>query len=104
VQIQLRHQGRGLHLEGQGNGPLDAACQALSQHLAQLPGLRIDDYQECALSHGANAQAFASVELACDAVPGSRFGVSQNASLIAASLQALIAGVNQLCHAVDAQK
>lgn len=96
VRLHLTHQGRGLHLEATGNGPLDAACRALSSHLPALRSLRIDDYQEHALSHGSQAQAFACVEVACDGVTGTRFGVAQNASLVSASIQALIAGVNQL--------
>ncbi|WP_193727284.1 MULTISPECIES: 2-isopropylmalate synthase [unclassified Burkholderia] len=76
-------------LHGEGNGPLDALMHAL-----RTP-LRIQHYEERALSQGADAKAIAIAELAGTGVRGSAFGVGVDANLTTASLRAVISGVNR---------
>ncbi len=76
-------------LHGEGNGPLDALMHAL-----RTP-LRIQHYEERALSQGADAKAIAIAELAGAGVRGSAFGVGVDANLTTASLRAVISGVNR---------
>ncbi|MCQ0032989.1 2-isopropylmalate synthase [Burkholderia glumae] len=76
-------------LRGEGNGPLDALMNAL-----RTP-LRIQNYEERALSQGADAKAVAIAELAGEGVPGSAFGVGIDANLTTASIRAVISGINR---------
>jgi len=77
-------------LRGQGNGPIDAAVNALG-----LP-IRIDSYEERSIDAGADARAVAFIEAKCDGVPGTRFGVGVDASIVLASLRALLSAANRL--------
>jgi 2-isopropylmalate synthase len=90
VELQVSIDGEIRHLRGAGNGPIDAAVDALG-----VP-MRVDAYEERSLAGGADARAVAFIEAAIEGVPGSRFGVGVDESIIAASLRALISAANRL--------
>ena len=77
-------------LHGRGNGPIDAAVQALG-----LP-VRVDSYEERSIDSGADARAVAFIEATSDGVTGARFGVGIDRSIVMASLRALISAANRL--------
>ncbi len=77
-------------LQGQGNGPIAAAVDALG-----LP-LRVDHYEERATGSGANAQALAIIEAAMDGTAGSTFGAGMSHNIVTASVQAVISVANRL--------
>ena len=76
---------------GEGNGPIDAFCQGVSQTTG-LP-IRVLGYHEHAIAAGANALAVAYVEIKL----GDRtlFGVGQDANIVSASLKAIISGLRR---------
>ncbi|SAL86035.1 2-isopropylmalate synthase [Caballeronia arvi] len=76
-------------LSGAGNGPIDALMHAMG-----VP-VRIQHYEERALTQGADAQAVAVAEMAGADVAGSAFGVGIDANLVTASIRAVISGVNR---------
>ncbi|MFL9989272.1 2-isopropylmalate synthase [Paraburkholderia sediminicola] len=76
-------------LSGEGNGPLDALMHAMG-----VP-VRIQHYEERALTQGADARAVAVAEMAGTDVAGSAFGVGIDANLVTASIRAVISGVNR---------
>ncbi|MFM0114405.1 2-isopropylmalate synthase [Paraburkholderia nemoris] len=76
-------------LSGEGNGPLDALMHAIG-----VP-VRIQHYEERALTQGADARAVAVAEMAGADVTGSAFGVGIDANLVTASIRAVISGVNR---------
>ncbi|REE17922.1 MULTISPECIES: 2-isopropylmalate synthase [unclassified Paraburkholderia] len=76
-------------LTGEGNGPLDALMHAIG-----VP-VRIQHYEERALTQGADARAVAVAEMAGADVTGSAFGVGIDANLVTASIRAVISGVNR---------
>ena len=76
-------------LNGEGNGPLDALMHAIG-----VP-VRIQHYEERALTQGADARAVAVAEMAGAEVTGSAFGVGIDANLVTASIRAVISGVNR---------
>ncbi|MFM0153770.1 2-isopropylmalate synthase [Paraburkholderia sediminicola] len=76
-------------LNGEGNGPLDALMHAIG-----VP-VRIQHYEERALTQGADARAVAVAEMAGADVAGSAFGVGIDANLVTASIRAVISGVNR---------
>ncbi|HZZ10762.1 MAG TPA: 2-isopropylmalate synthase [Paraburkholderia sp.] len=76
-------------LSGEGNGPLDALMHAMG-----VP-VRIQHYEERALTQGADAKAIAVAEMAGADITGSAFGVGVDANLVTASIRAVISGVNR---------
>ncbi|EIF30452.1 2-isopropylmalate synthase [Burkholderia sp. Ch1-1] len=84
-------------LNGAGNGPLDALMHAIG-----VP-VRIQHYEERALTQGADARAVAVAEMAGADVAGSAFGVGIDANLVTASIRAVISGVNRAYARVNAQ-
>lgn len=95
MQIALRvHQaaaGECVTIQGQGNGPLDAAANALSQWLNKP--VNILSFEERAMGQGADAQAVAIVETHSPQNPQSRFGVGVHNNIVVASLMALVGSV-----------
>jgi 2-isopropylmalate synthase len=84
-------------LTGEGNGPLDALMHAIG-----VP-VRIQHYEERALTQGADARAVAVAEMAGADVTGSAFGVGIDANLVTASIRAVISGVNRAYARVNEQ-
>jgi 2-isopropylmalate synthase len=84
-------------LSGAGNGPLDALMHAIGAPV------RIQHYEERALTQGADARAIAVAEMAGPDVPGSAFGVGIDANLVTASIRAVISGVNRAYARANAQ-
>ncbi|MFM0059557.1 2-isopropylmalate synthase [Paraburkholderia phytofirmans] len=84
-------------LTGEGNGPLDALMHAIG-----VP-VRIQHYEERALTQGADARAVAVAEMAGADVTGSAFGVGIDANLVTASIRAVISGVNRAYARVNVQ-
>jgi len=80
-----------IKITGNGNGALSAFSEALGKHF----NMRVDiiQYQEHALTVGSDSQAIAYVQANID---GDRFnGVAIDNDIVSASIQALLATVNQ---------
>jgi 2-isopropylmalate synthase len=90
IELDLTLLGRRRQVRGTGNGPIAATVNALG-----LP-LRIDNYEERALDHGADASALAIVEAARDGVPGNKFGAGRHANIVTASVLAVLSAANRL--------
>ncbi len=78
-------------LWGTGNGPIDAFVEALSRDLGVAIG--VGDYHEHAVGSGANAAAIAYVDVVTAGV--SHYGVGRDASIVSASLRAVVGAVNR---------
>jgi 2-isopropylmalate synthase len=90
IELDVTLFGQRRRLRGIGNGPIDATVNALGIQL------RIDNYEERALGHGADASALAIVEAARDGAPGSRFGAGRHANIVTASVLAVLSAVRRL--------
>ncbi|HET7863657.1 MAG TPA: 2-isopropylmalate synthase [Burkholderiaceae bacterium] len=90
IDLEVLAGGRLLCLQGRGNGPIDAAVNALG-----LP-LRVDSYEERSLGTGAQAQVLAVVELATPGVAGTRFGAGRHEHIVTASILAVVSAVARL--------
>ena len=92
VQVTLRDRQADAEvpLEGIGNGPIAAFCDALSSYGIDV---RVLDYHEHAMSAGGDAKAAAYLECAM----GSRvlWGVGIDPSITSASLKAVVSAVNR---------
>ncbi len=98
VVAHVTDEGRPRRVSGEGNGPIDAFMAAMRRE----SGLDLDvaNYHEHAIGSGANANAAAFVELR---LPDGRtlFGVGIDASIVTASLKAVLSGVNRALRAIE---
>ena len=87
---EVRADGQVRQIEGVGNGPISAFCDALGPLGI---GVRVLDYTEHALSAGSDAQAAAYVE--CEVDGQARWGVGIDTNTVTASLRAVLSAVNR---------
>ena len=87
---QMRADGEGLVMTGEGNGPIAALVHALQQTGHTVSVL---DYHEHATSRGEDAVAAAYVEADVDGEPV--WGVAVHPSIVTASLRAVVNAVNR---------
>ncbi len=80
-------------INGLGNGPIDAFVNALEADCGI--SLRVADYHEHAIGHGADASAAAYVE-ASGADGETLFGVGMHPNIVMASLRAVASAANRL--------
>jgi len=92
IEMTLQRGGEARRVRGSGNGPIDAVVNALAAELGTT--VRVMDYHEHAMTPGANANAACYVEVRVgDSATG--FGAGVDASLVTASLKAVLSGVNR---------
>lgn len=95
IAITVQRNGETLTLSGTGNGPVDAALNAL-----QVP-VSVVAFEERALGQGANAKAAAIIEVQIDhqkadgAIRSSTYGAGVHANIVTASILAVMAAVNR---------
>jgi len=82
--------GSAQQVEGVGNGPISAFCDALASVGVTA---RVLDYTEHALTEGTDAQAAAYVE--CEIGGGVFWGVGIDANTVTASMRAVLSAVNR---------
>jgi 2-isopropylmalate synthase len=84
-------------LQGYGNGPIDAAVQALQTIGVDVQVRSFEERSTKSSAHGGDAQACAFMELSSDATDApDRFGVGLDHNILTASIKALVSGVNRL--------
>jgi 2-isopropylmalate synthase len=88
--VEVSVDGAGRQIEGAGNGPISAFCDALGSIGVQV---RVLDYTEHALSAGSDAQAAAYVE--CEVGGEVLWGVGIDTNTVTASLKAVLSAVNR---------
>ncbi|MBO3750345.1 2-isopropylmalate synthase [Streptosporangiaceae bacterium NEAU-GS5] len=90
ISVDVRVDGQIREIDGVGNGPISAFCEALARVGI---GVRVLDYTEHAMSAGADAKAASYVE--CDIDGQVLWGVGVDANTTTASLKAIISAVNR---------
>ncbi|GAA3034329.1 2-isopropylmalate synthase [Streptosporangium longisporum] len=90
IGADLRVEGEIREVEGVGNGPISAFCDALSTIGI---GVRVLDYAEHAMSSGTDAKAASYVE--CEIGGQTLWGVGIDVNTTAAALKAVISAVNR---------
>ncbi|HEX5804863.1 MAG TPA: 2-isopropylmalate synthase [Macromonas sp.] len=93
--LDLLVDGAAVTLSGRGNGPIDAAVDALSALGQQWRVLSFEERAIAASASSGSAQACAVVEMA-HAGKGAAFGVGIDTDIVAASIQAVVAAVNRM--------
>jgi 2-isopropylmalate synthase len=79
-----------VEIEGVGNGPIAAFCNAMAQVSVDV---RVLDYHEHAMSSGGDAQAASYVE--CAVAGQMLWGVGIDSSIVTSSLKAVVSAVNR---------
>ncbi|WP_326820919.1 2-isopropylmalate synthase [Streptosporangium sp. NBC_01639] len=90
ISADLRVHGEIREIEGIGNGPISAFCDALAGIGIQV---RVLDYAEHAMSAGTDAKAASYIE--CEIAGEPMWGVGIDANTTTASLKAVISAVNR---------
>jgi 2-isopropylmalate synthase len=90
VTAEVSVDGQARQIEGVGNGPISAFCDALGSLGIEV---RVLDYTEHALSAGSDAQAAAYVE--CEVGGRALWGVGIDTNTVTASLRAVLSAVNR---------
>ena len=93
VEITVEKDGKEITFKRAASGPIDAYHQALCEDTGQRMNLL--DYSEHAAGSGADATAWAYVELA-DEQGKRRFGVGSDQNIVVASLRAVTSAVNRV--------
>ncbi|AKU21668.1 2-isopropylmalate synthase [Massilia sp. NR 4-1] len=88
IDIALIHRQAPMALQGGGNGPIDAFVDALGLDI------KLMDYHEHAIGHGANAKAACYVELRLENGP-TLFGAAIDSNIVTASFKAVLSAVNR---------
>jgi 2-isopropylmalate synthase len=88
--VEVSVDGAGRQIEGAGNGPISAFCDALGSIGIEV---RVLDYTEHALSAGSDATAAAFVE--CEVGGQVLWGVGIDTNTVTASLKAVLSAVNR---------
>jgi 2-isopropylmalate synthase len=88
--VEVSVDGAGRQIDGVGNGPISAFCDALGSIGVEV---RVLDYTEHALSAGSDAQAAAFVE--CEVGEQVLWGVGIDTNTVTASLKAVLSAVNR---------
>jgi len=89
--VEVSVDGVGRQIEGAGNGPISAFCDALGSIGVEV---RVLDYTEHALSAGSDAQAAAFVE--CEVGEQVLWGVGIDTNTVTASLKAVLSAINRV--------
>ena len=84
--------GRTMHVNGLGTGPIDAFVAGLNESTGAA--LRVLDYHEHAIGSGADARAVAYLELRVGESQ-TLFGVGIDANIVSASLKAIVSGLSR---------
>ncbi|WP_031163936.1 2-isopropylmalate synthase [Streptosporangium roseum] len=90
ISVDLRVDGEIREIEGIGNGPISAFCDALAGIGIRV---RVLDYAEHAMSAGTDAKAASYIE--CEIGGEALWGVGVDANTTTASLKAIISAVNR---------
>ena len=90
LSVEIRVDGAPRQVEGTGNGPISAFCDALA---SVGIGVRVLDYAEHALRPGSDAQAAAYVE--CEINGQVWWGVGVDSNTATASMRAVLSALNR---------
>jgi 2-isopropylmalate synthase len=96
IRLALEVNGQPCLINGEGNGPIDAAVHALQRIGVHL---QVRSYEERSIrpsSEAGEAQACAFLELTTAGGGSERYGVAIDTNIVTASVRALISGVNRL--------
>ena len=94
LSARVRQKESVLEIKGEGNGPIDAFCNALRQSVGVK--FSLSSYHEHALEEGSDSRAVSYIEVEDRDTGRRRFGVGIDTSISQASFRAVLSALNRL--------
>lgn len=94
VALDFKYHGELLHVEGDGNGPIDAVKNAIA---TRVPiDIKVLNYTEHALGEGSHARAAAYIQMVDHKTGRMTFGVGTSSNITRASIRGFFSALNRL--------
>lgn len=94
VALDFKYCGEQLHVEGDGNGPIDAVKNAIA---TRVPiDIKVLNYTEHALGEGSHARAAAYIQMVDHKTGKMTFGVGTSSNITRASIRGFFSALNRL--------
>jgi 2-isopropylmalate synthase len=94
VMLDFKYKDEWMHVEGQGNGPINAVRKAIEQQVKI--DIRLLHYSEHALAEGSHAKAAAYIQMRNNTTGQVTFGVGVSSNITRASIRGFFSALNRL--------
>ena len=95
VSLDFRYNGKDIHSEADGNGPIDAVKLAVRQCVPQID-FSVLDYSEHSLGKGSGAKAAAYIEMRDNRNGNVTYGVGVSSNITRASIRGMFSAMNRI--------
>ena len=95
VALDFKYNGKEIHSEADGNGPVDAVKLAIRQCVPQVD-FTVQDYSEHSLGQGSGAKAAAYIEMRDNRTGNVTYGVGVSSNITRASIRGIFSAMNRL--------
>lgn len=95
VSLDFKYNGKAIHSEADGNGPIDAVKLAVKQCVPQID-FSVLDYSEHSLGTGSGAKAAAYIEMRDNRTGNVTFGVGVSSNITRASIRGMFSAMNRI--------
>lgn len=95
VSLDFKYNGKDIHSEADGNGPIDAVKLAVKQCVPQID-FSVLDYSEHSLGTGSGAKAAAYIEMRDNRTGNVTFGVGVSSNITRASIRGMFSAMNRI--------
>ncbi|MDD6194917.1 MAG: 2-isopropylmalate synthase [Lachnospiraceae bacterium] len=95
VALDFKYNGKEIHSEAEGNGPVDAVKLAIRQCVPQVD-FTVQDYSEHSLGQGSGAKAAAYIEMRDNRTGNVTYGVGVSSNITRASIRGIFSAMNRL--------
>ena len=94
VTLDYKYNGQEMHVEGEGNGPIDAVKRAINSHMDL--DVCIKDYSEHAMGSGSHAKAAAYIRMRDNRTGKETYGVGVSSNITRASIRSFFSALNRI--------
>ena len=94
IRLDYKYNGKDMHVEGEGNGPIDAVKRAINSHMDL--DVCIKDYSEHAMGSGSHAPAAAYIRMRDNRTGKETYGVGVSSNITRASIRSFFSALNRI--------
>ena len=94
IHLDYKYNGKDMHVEGEGNGPIDAVKRAINSHMDL--DVCIKDYSEHAMGSGSHAKAAAYIRMRDNRTGKETYGVGVSSNITRASIRSFFSALNRI--------
>ncbi|MCR5145557.1 MAG: 2-isopropylmalate synthase [Lachnospiraceae bacterium] len=95
VKLDFEYNGKAIHSEADGNGPIDAVKLAIKQCVPEVD-ITVIDYSEHSLGEGSGAKAAAYIQMKDNRNGNITFGVGVSSNITRASIRGVFSALNRI--------